>query len=66
MKFVNALRRVKMNRVVITGIGVVSPVGNNLNDFWLVNNIWRSIIITIVTNNNDTIQQAHTGNPIYL
>ncbi|MDD5793461.1 beta-ketoacyl-ACP synthase II [Clostridium sp. HCP1S3_B4] len=26
-----------MNRVVITGIGVVSPVGNNLNDFW--NNI---------------------------
>lgn len=26
-----------MNRVVITGIGVVSPVGNNLKDFW--NNI---------------------------
>ena len=23
-----------MSRVVITGIGVVSPVGNNLNDFW--------------------------------
>jgi 3-oxoacyl-[acyl-carrier-protein] synthase II len=23
-----------MRRVVITGIGVVSPIGNNLNDFW--------------------------------
>jgi len=23
-----------MRRVVITGIGVVSPIGNNVNDFW--------------------------------
>ena len=22
------------NRVVITGLGVVSPVGNNVTDFW--------------------------------
>ncbi len=22
------------NRVVITGMGVVSPIGNNLNEFW--------------------------------
>ena len=21
-------------RVVITGVGVISPVGNNINDFW--------------------------------
>ena len=24
----------ELNRVVVTGIGVVSPVGNNLTDFW--------------------------------
>ena len=24
----------KKNRVVITGMGVISPIGNNLNDFW--------------------------------
>ena len=24
----------KKRRVVITGLGVISPVGNNLNDFW--------------------------------
>lgn len=23
-----------MNRVVITGMGVISPIGNNVNDFW--------------------------------
>ena len=23
-----------MNRVVITGMGVVSPIGNNMNEFW--------------------------------
>ncbi|NLO97068.1 MAG: beta-ketoacyl-ACP synthase II [Peptococcaceae bacterium] len=23
-----------MNRVVVTGLGVVSPLGNNMNDFW--------------------------------
>ena len=24
----------KKNRVVVTGMGVISPIGNNLNDFW--------------------------------
>lgn len=37
-----------MNRVVITGLGAVTPIGNNVNDFWqsLVNGISGAAPIT--------------------
>lgn len=39
----------ELNRVVVTGIGVISPIGNNLNDFWnnLVNGVSGAGPITL-------------------
>jgi 3-oxoacyl-[acyl-carrier-protein] synthase II len=39
----------ELNRVVVTGIGIISPVGNNLNDFWnsLVNGVSGADYITL-------------------
>lgn len=37
-----------MNRVVITGLGALTPIGNNVNDFWqsLVNGVGGAALIT--------------------
>ena len=32
-------KQVNTNRVVVTGMGVLSPIGNNLADFW--NNLMK-------------------------
>src|SRR5215831_8492805 len=39
----------ELNRVVVTGIGIISPVGNNLHDFWnsLVNGVSGADYITL-------------------
>jgi 3-oxoacyl-[acyl-carrier-protein] synthase II len=39
----------ELNRVVITGIGIISPIGNNLNDYWnnLVNGVSGAGPITL-------------------
>jgi 3-oxoacyl-[acyl-carrier-protein] synthase II len=39
----------ELNRVVVTGIGVISPIGNNLNDFWnnLINGVSGAGPITL-------------------
>lgn len=39
----------ELNRVVITGMGIISPIGNNLNDYWnnLVNGVSGAGPITL-------------------
>lgn len=39
----------ELNRVVVTGMGVISPIGNNLNDYWnnLVNGVSGAGPITL-------------------
>lgn len=37
-----------MRRVVITGLGALTPIGNNTNDFWksLINGVSGAALIT--------------------
>ena len=39
----------KLKRVVVTGIGALTPIGNNLNDYWqgLINGVSGADAITL-------------------
>ena len=56
-----------MKRVVVTGLGAITPMGNNVSEFWdnLVNGTWVINKITKFDTNNYKVQIAAEVQPFY-